>query len=97
MLVTHKVTDGGLSMSDPIGDSYTAKFDGKDYPYKGDPGVTSVALRKIDANTIEETDKRNGKVVYVTRMTVSPDGRTLKIESADKLHGTTAKFEATKQ
>jgi hypothetical protein len=56
-----------------------------------------VSLRKIDANTIEETDKRNGKVIYVTRMTVSADGRTLKMESTDKLHGTTAKFEATKE
>ena len=97
MLVTYKVTDDGLSMTDPTGDSYTAKFDGKDYPYKGDPGVTSVSLKKIDANTIEETDKRDGKVIFISRMTVSPDGRTMKIENTDKLHGTTSKYEATKQ
>jgi hypothetical protein len=95
--VTYKVTDGGLSMSDPTGDSYTAKFDGKDYPYKGDPGTTSVSLKKINDNTIEETDKRNGKVISVSRLTVSPDGKTMKLEGEDKLHGTTFKFEGTKQ
>jgi hypothetical protein len=97
MVLTYKLTDGGLSMSDLTGDSYSAKFDGKDYPYKGDPGTTSVSLKKIDANTIEETDKRDGKIISVYRMTVSSDGRTLKVESTDKLHGTTATFEAQKQ
>jgi hypothetical protein len=86
-----------MSMSDPLGDSYDAKFDGNDYPYKGDPGVTSVSLKKIDANTIEETDKRDGKVIFVSRITVSPDGQTLTMENTDKLRGTTAKFEAKKQ
>jgi hypothetical protein len=92
-----KVTADGLKMTDSTGDSYTAKFDGKDYPYKGDPGTTSVSLKKIDANTIEETDKRDGKVIVISRMAVSPDGRTMKIENTNKLYGTTSKFEATKQ
>ena len=97
MLVTYKATDDGLSMSDPTGDSYEAKFDGKDYPYKGDPGTTSVSLKKIDANTIEETDKRDGKVILISRMAVSADGRTLTIENNDVLRGTTTKFEGKKQ
>lgn len=97
MTVTYKATDNGLSMTDPTGDSYTAKFDGKEYPYKGDPGVTSVSLKKIDDNTIEETDMRQGKVVSVTRMMVSADGHTMKMEGEDKLHGQTYKFEGTKQ
>jgi hypothetical protein len=84
-------------MSDQTGDSYSAKFDGKDYPYKGDPGITSVSLKRIDANTIEETDKRDGKPISVARFTVSPDGRTMTIHVHDILHGTRAKFEATKQ
>ena len=84
-------------MSDPIGDSYTAKFDGKDYPYKGDPGTTSVSLKKIDANTIEETDKRNGKVTAVIHIAVSADGKTMKFAITDKLHNTTANWTAEKQ
>lgn len=97
LTVTYKASDDGLSMTDGTGDSYTAKFDGNDYPYKGDPGTTSVSLKKIDANTFEETGKRDGKVVYVSRIAVSPDGRTLNIEGEDKLHGTTYKFDGTKQ
>jgi hypothetical protein len=97
MLVTFTATDDGLSMSDPTGESYTAKFDGKDYPYKGNPGITSVSLKKIDANTIEETDKRDGKVIYISRMTISPDGRSMIFENHDALHDTNAKFEAKKQ
>jgi len=97
LIVTYKVSDDSLSMTDGTGDSYTAKFDSNDYPYKGDPGTTSVSLKKIDANTFEETGKRDGKVIYVSRIAVSPDGRTLKIEGEDKLHGTTYKFDGTKQ
>ena len=96
-LVTYKMTGDGLDMSDPLGDSYTAKFDGKDYPYKGDPGTTSVSLKKIDANTIEETDKRNGKVISVARMTVDPGGKTMKITFEDKLRDTTSNWTADKQ
>lgn len=95
--VTYKATDDGLSMSDLTGDSYTAKFDGKDYPYKGDPGTTTVSLKKIDANTLEETDKRNGKVITVLRMTVSPDGKSLSTTVEDKLAGVTTKGTAHKQ
>jgi len=95
--ITFETTADGLSMSDPIGDSYTAKFDGKDYPYKGDPGITSVSLKKIDANTIEETDKRNGKVTAVVHMTVSADGKTMKFLITDKLRNTTANWTAEKQ
>ena len=95
--VTYKATDDGLSMSDLTGDSYAAKFDGKDYPYKGDPGTTTVSLKKIDANTIEETDKRNGKVITVIRLTVSPDGKTLSTTTEDKLAGVTTKGTAQKQ
>jgi hypothetical protein len=97
LTVTYTATADGLSMSDPVGDSYTAKFDGKDYPYKGDPGTTSVSLKKIDANTIEETDKRAGKAILISRITVSADGRTMTIENNDVLRDTKSKFEAKKQ
>jgi len=94
---TYNVTDEGMAMSDPMGDSYLAKFDGQDYPYKGDPGTTSVSLKKIGANSIEETDKRNGKVITVGRMTVSPDGKTMTVTVEDKLHNQTSHWTAEKQ
>lgn len=96
-VISYKVNGDEFSMSDKTGDSYTAKLDGKDYPYKGDPGLTSVSLKKIDANTIEETDKRKGKPIYVSRMTVSADGKTMQIDNEDKLHNTGQKWTAQKQ
>ena len=82
-------TEGGLSYSTPTGESYAAKFDGQDYPYKGNPGVTSLVIKRIDDRTIEETGKRDGSAVYVTRMTVSSDGQSMNIVTDDKRRGTT--------
>jgi len=84
-------------MSQRNGVSYSAKFDGKDYPYKGDPGTTAVSLKRIDAHHIEETDKRHGKVIAVVDMTVAPDGHTLTTAIHDKLAGTTFTIVSNKQ
>jgi hypothetical protein len=48
-------------------------------------------------NTIEETDKRDGKVIFVARITVASDGKSMTITVIDKLHGTTSQFPAQKQ
>ncbi len=94
---TYKTTGDRLSMSDKAGNSYTAGFDGKDYPFKGDPGVTTVSLRKIDANTIEETYKRDGKTVGVARTTVAPGGKTLSVSFHDTVRDVTVKWTADKK
>ncbi len=94
---TYKVEGDSLTMTNPTGQSYTAKLDGTDAPYKGDPGTTSVSVKRVDKNTIEETDKRDGKVITVSRMTVSADGKSMAIAFDDKLHGTTGKIMAQKQ
>jgi hypothetical protein len=44
----YQSTDGGMKMSDNNGQSYDAKFDGKDYPLQGDPGQTMVSLKKVE-------------------------------------------------
>jgi hypothetical protein len=97
LLWTFKVDGETLNMTTPTGQSYAAKLDGTDAPYKGDPGTTSVSVKKIGKNGVEEMDKRDGKVVVVSRMVVDADGKTMSIENIDKLHGTTNKFTATKQ
>src|SRR5215469_2190457 len=97
MSITYKVTGDSLTMSNQTGQSYTAKLDGTEAPYKGDPGTTSVSVKKTGANTIEETDKRDGKVISAARITVSADGKTMKVVVDDKLHGTQSEFMATKQ
>jgi hypothetical protein len=95
--VTYKGTENGLEMSQPNGTSYAAKFDGKDYPYKGDPGTTSVSLKRISDRQVEETDKENGKAIVVADLTVAPDGHTMTTVVHDKRAGTTMTIVSDKQ
>jgi hypothetical protein len=97
MSITFKVDADMLNMTSPIGQSYSAKLDGTDAPYKGDPGTTSVSVKRISNNAFEETDKRNGKVITIARMTVSSDGKTMTMDITDKEHGTTMQLTADKQ
>lgn len=94
---TLKVTGDSVEMSTPTGQGYTAKLDGTEAPYHGDPGTTSVTVKKAAASTLVETDKRDGKVINISHMTLSADGRSMKIASEDKLHGTHSEISATKQ
>ena len=97
LTVTYQGTADGLKMSDPNGNSYDAKFDGKEYPINGDPGRTMVTLKRIGNDTIEETDKRDGKVVGIYRMTVSSDGKQIHAQYTDKERGTTTSFTMEKK
>ena len=56
--------------------TYTVKVDGKDYPIKGSANADTVSLRRIDARTIERTDKRAGKVIESSTSVFSHDGKT---------------------
>ena len=97
LTVTLQSTPNGLKMSDNNGQSYDVKFDGKDYPIQGDPGNTMISLKKVDANTLEETDKRNGKIVATARITVSADGKKTTYVSHDKERDRTSTFVLNKK
>ncbi len=97
MTYTYKMTNDAFSMSSPQGTSYEVKLDGRDAPYNGYPGIETVSVKKIDANTVEETDKRDGKVVGVVRLSVDPEGKHLKVNYEDKLQGNTFTSTAEKQ
>jgi hypothetical protein len=60
----------------PIHVQYSAQFDGKDYPATGVANADSVSVRRIDANTVETVQKRDGKVMMTITSTVSKDGKT---------------------
>jgi hypothetical protein len=55
---------------------FTAMFDGKDAAVKGNPDYDMTSAKRIDANTIEFTRKKAGKVVQTARSVVSADGKT---------------------
>jgi len=94
---TYKVSGDELTMTNPTGQSYTAKLNGTEAPYKGDPGTDHVSVKMRGKDTLEETDKRGDKVISVTKMTLEPDGKSAKLVFDDKLHGTTSEFVAVKQ
>jgi len=79
----YHVADGKLAMSDHMGRSFTAKLDGTDAPYQGDPEFDTVSVKQLDERTLEETDKNAGKVVKITRWAVDPDGQTIHVRFDD--------------
>ncbi|SRR5712692_1294371 len=58
---------------------YTANYDGKDYPWTGNPDADTISLKRIDANTVGITWKKAGKVTVTARRAVSKDGKTITI------------------
>jgi hypothetical protein len=97
LFVTYALDGSTLKMSNKIGQSYAAPVDGTDVPYVGDPGVSSVSIKRIDDMTIEESDKRQGKVIWIGRWTVSADGKSMTTAWKDTLHGTSGSFTSLKQ
>ena len=94
--VTYKSSPDGLTMTTISGQSFDAKFDGKDYPIKGTAGRT-VSLTRMSDISIDKTDKLDGMIVEVNHMTVSADGTTLTIKLENEAQGTTITLIGTKQ
>ena len=76
----------GLTFNSPAyQDTLSMKFDGKDYEEKGPtvaPGSTSSGKR-VNARTLDVTDKVKGQVMDRTMYEVSPDGKTLTLTIHD--------------
>lgn len=96
LLTTYKVAGDQITMSEPTGETYTAKLDGQDYPEKGSYGVDAVSLKLVDPHTVEETDKRGGKVMEVDKMTVSSNGKTMTITASNPNTGRVSTYVAHK-
>jgi hypothetical protein len=94
--VQYRMTADGFQMR-WNGQSYDAKFDGKEYAIAGDPGKTTVSLQKIDDATVEETDHRQGKIVDEIRLTLAKDGNTIAVVDKDIALGQTVTYTLEKQ
>ena len=94
--VQYRMTAKGFQMR-WNGQSYDAKFDGKEYPVVGDPGKTTVSLKKIDDATVEEDDHRQGKVVDEIRLALAKDGNTITVIDRDIARGQTITYTLEKQ
>ena len=54
---------------------FTATYDGKEYPYKGSPLWDTIALTRVDAQTVSFTQKKDGKIALTGTRVVSKDGK----------------------
>ena len=70
------VVEGVYAAGKATHNEWTGKFDGKDYPLTGDPTADTRSYKRIDANTLELANKKDGKVVLSGRITISADGKT---------------------
>jgi len=59
-----------------VPEELSIKLDGKDYPIADDPTRDTVAMKKIDDYTTEETNKKDGKVTTITRTVYAKDGKS---------------------
>jgi hypothetical protein len=64
-------TDGTMLHSEWVG-----KYDGKDYPVKGDPNTDMRSYTRVDDYTIQSTAKKAGKVTLTTKTVYAKDGKT---------------------
>jgi len=96
-LFTYKVKGDEITLTTPTGQSYTARMDGTEAPFIGDPGNTSVRVKLIGKDTLEESYLLDGKVVYVSTTVIGADGKRARITNVDKRQNTTTLVEAVKQ
>ena len=70
--------------------SFTVKYDGKDYPMAGTApgGIDVIAIKRINSNTYEATQKKGGKVAANTKVEVSKDGKVTTITSKSPVDST---------
>jgi hypothetical protein len=97
LVITLKLEGDTFSFADPTGQSFAARLDGTETPFKGDLGHTMASVKRIGENTIEVTNKNDGKVVEVWRFTPSADGKAMTVSMENKVKGTTQQLVAHKQ
>ena len=85
LTMVREASDGGLKSASTgqrkdgtaINSSYTAKYDGKEYPVTGLPWDTT-SIKQIDANTLTAENKKTGGKYHTTgRIVISKDGKTM--------------------
>lgn len=66
---------------------YKIKVDGHDQTIEGNANYDALSLTVVDdRNTIEESDKNDGKIVKMSLWSVGPDGKTMHVRF-DDMHG----------
>jgi hypothetical protein len=86
-----------LTMRTPRGQFYNASVGGPESLYVGDPGVSTVSLKRIDDRTIEEHDNAGGKPVRVIRYAVGDDVNQMDVTRTDLADGRVTRLKAVRE
>jgi hypothetical protein len=97
LLETYKRNGDELTYSTPTGETWTAKFDGNDYPVKGSYSIDTVSLKEISERQIEISFKRGGKLIGVNTIKVSKKGKKMTSVDESKLTGRVSTYVSVKQ
>jgi len=99
LFFTYQVQGQMVSKSTPSGEMYTASLEGTVTPSTSNDGSETIALsiKAIGKNTLEETRKRNGKVIDVQTLVVAPNGKTMTITDKNTVDGTSLSMVAIRQ
>jgi len=92
--LSFEAKDGGVSFNqktvqgngNTVEINYVAKYDNKDVPIEGSQ-LDTVALKRVDANTVERTGKVKGQVAESVTMKLSNGGKTLTIVTKGSIDG----------
>jgi hypothetical protein len=95
--ISYKCTKDAFSAETPLGEKYTAKFDGNDYPVEDDPGHTMVSAKLLNSSTVELTSKRKGKIVSILHLSVTPDGKSIHAVFENKEADSKTSFDLERQ
>lgn len=96
-IIKYKCTSQGFSAETPLGEKLHARFDGKLYEMQDDPGHTMVSVKLINPRTVEQTNVRGGKIVFVVTLVVMPDGKSIHATSKSKEDGSVKAWTLHKQ
>jgi hypothetical protein len=96
-IIKYKCTSQGFSAETPLGEKLDAKFDGKLYQMEDDPGHTMVSVKLIDPYTVEQTNVRDGKIVFIVTLEVTSDGKSIHARSKSKEDGSVKTWTLHKQ
>jgi hypothetical protein len=96
-IIKYKCTPQGFSAETPLGEKLEAKFDGKLYEMQDDPGHTMVSVKLINPYTVEQTNVREGKIVFIVTLEVTRDGKSIHAMSRSKEGGNVKAWTLHKQ
>ncbi len=63
----------------PTAGEWTMVYDGKDRPMIGEPGVDTLAVKRVEGGRVTFTEKKAGQVVITGTRTISSDGKVMTI------------------